>query len=253
MFSIERQQKISHLLRNKKSVTVSELSKIFFIGEATIRRDLEKLEKKGLIKRIYGGAVLLEGLDAEVPLSVREVEQKGEKDIIGRFAAQLVHDGDIIIMDSSSTTLKMVPYLKSKKNLTVVTNGARTSVELAESGHAKVYCTGGLLRENSLSYIGESARRSIESHYADILFFSCRGITMGRGIFDSNENEAELRRMMIQNCRKSILLCDHTKFDQISFCKICGFDMIHSIVTDQKPSALWSEFIKSQNVVLITP
>jgi len=253
MFTIERQQGIMSMLKAKKSVTVAELSKKFYIGEATIRRDLEKLEKKGLLKRTYGGAVLLEGLDLEIPLSVREEEQKNAKELIGRCAAQLVEDGEILVIDSSSTTLKMVPHLKGKSKLTVVTNGAKTVIELGELLHVKVYCTGGVLRENSLSYIGELARKCIEGFYVDTLFFSCRAISMKKGLSDSIEEEAELRKLMMENCRKSVLLVDHTKFDKESFCKICDFDRIDYIVTDIKPSSEWMEYLHHKGVEVVYP
>lgn len=251
MFAIERQQAILNMLKSKKSVAVSELSKLFFIGEASIRRDLEKLEKKGLLKRTYGGAVLLEGLDSEIPFAVREAEQKNAKQIIGHAAANLVKDGDIVIMDSSSTVLKMAPYLKGKSNLTVITNGARTAVELGEMLHIKVYCTGGVLRENSLSYIGEFARSCIERFNADILFFSCRAVSIEKGLSDISMDEAELRRLMMANCKKIVLLCDSSKFDKVSFCKICGFEKIDCIITEKKPSDQWIEFLKGKNIELV--
>lgn len=240
-----------NILKAQKSVTVAELSSKFFIGEATIRRDLEKLEKKGLLKRTYGGAVLLEGLDTEIPLFVRESEQKDAKEVIGHTASKLVCDGDIIIMDSSSTTLKMVPYLKGKDKLTVITNGAKTAVELGELLHIKVYCTGGMLRENSLSYIGELAKRCTEDFFVDTLFFSCRAISMEKGLTDSNEDEAELRKLMVKSCRRTVLLCDSTKFDKVSFCKIGGFDKVNCVITDKKPSSPWIDFFKEKGVELM--
>jgi DeoR/GlpR family transcriptional regulator of sugar metabolism len=251
MFTIERQQGIVNLLKAKKSITVIELSEKFFIGEATIRRDLEKLEKKGLLKRTYGGAVLLNGLDSEIPLSIREIEQKDAKDVIGHMATQLVDDGDIIIMDSSSTVLKMVPHLKGKSKLTVITNGAKTAVDLGELLHIKVYCTGGMLRENSLSYIGELARRCIDGFFADTLFFSCRSISMENGLSDISEEEAELRRFMIKSCKKVVLLCDNSKFSKVSFSKICDFNKINYIITDKRLSSSWMEFLKEKDVELI--
>lgn len=251
MFVIERQQEILNLLKMQKSVKVTELSKKFYIGEATIRRDLDKLEKKGLLKRTYGGAILLEGLDSEIPLSVREIDQKNAKDIIGNRAVQLVEDGNIIIMDSSSTVLKMAPYLKDRKQLTIITNGAKTAVELGEMFHFKIHCTGGTLRENSLSYIGEHARRCIDSMFADTLFFSCRAISTEKGLTDICEEEAELRKLMIKNCKKIVLLCDSTKFDNVAFCKIEDFDKIHYIVTDKCPSAQWENFFMEKNVTLL--
>ena len=253
MFTVERQQEILNLLKSKKSISVTELSRMFFIGEATIRRDLEKLGKKGLLKRTYGGAVLLEGLDIEIPLSVRESEEKVPKDIIGNSAASLVTSGDIIIIDSSSTALRLVPYLSAKNNLTALTNGAKTAIELGELPQIKVYCTGGRLRENSLSFIGETAEIFIENYFADIVFFSCRSISTQYGIFDSNEQESSLRRIMMRNSKKSVLLCDHTKFDKVSFSKICDFTKIDCLITDVKPSDEWTNYLKDLDVKLIYP
>lgn len=253
MFTIERQQGIMNLLKSKQSITVTELSKTFFIGEATIRRDLEKLEKKGLLKRTYGGAILIDGLDSEIPLSVREIEQKDAKDIIGHLAAQMVENNDIVIMDSSSTVLKMVQHLKGHKHLTVITNGAKTAVELGEMLHIKVYSTGGTLRENSLSYIGEIAKRSIDNFYANTLFFSCRSISMYKGLSDVSEDEAELRKFMIKSCKKAILLCDSSKFEKITFAKICNLDEIDYIVTEKKPSSQWMDYFAANGVNVIYP
>lgn len=133
MLTLERQQEILSLIKQRKSVSVAELSKRFFIGEASIRRDLDKLEKKGLVKRTYGGAVLVSGLDSEIPLFIREEEQRGAKQLIGQLAASLVEDDQIIFMDSSSTVLSMAPYLKGRQRLTVITNGAKAAVALASN------------------------------------------------------------------------------------------------------------------------
>lgn len=251
MFSIERLREIIQLMNQNKSVSVKALSNKFFVSEATIRRDLDKLEKQGVIKKTYGGAVLLEGLDTEIPLYVREGEQRTEKEDIGRLAARLVKDNDILIMDSSSTTAKMVPNLRSKQNLTVITNGAKTAIELGEFLHTQVYCTGGNLRENSLSYIGDDARERIERYYVDTAFFSCRSLSLDNGFYDSNTSEATLRRTMMQHSRKSVLLCDHTKFDRHSFCKIGNYDIIDYVVTDIKPSHKWLNLFESLNVELL--
>lgn len=253
MFAVERQLGIMNLLKSKKAVTVTELSHAFYIGEASIRRDLDKLERKGLLKRTHGGAVLLDGIDSEIPLSIREIEQKGAKDTIGKIAAQLVADGEVIILDSSSTALKMVQQLKGKKDLTIITNGAKTALELGELPNVKVYSTGGMLRENSLSYIGEHARRFIENYFVDTLFFSCRAVSLDHGCSDVNEAEAELRKVMINYCRKVVLLCDRSKFDNTSFCKISDFKKINCIITDVKPSQGWLDFLEHNQVEVLYP
>ena len=251
MFTIERQNEIIALLKFKKSVTVKELAKKFYISEATVRRDLDKLQKQGVLQKTHGGAVLLAGLDTEIPLSVRETEQKIEKEIIGRLAANLVNNNSITIMDSSTTTLRVVPHLKNKKNIVVITNGAKTAVELGEFLHTEVYCTGGKFRENSLSFIGEIARDSIDRFSADIVFFSCRALSNRDGLYDTSPEEAELRKHMISRSKKIVLLCDHTKFGDTSFYKISDFADIDIIVTNKKPSRQWVQFLDQNDIELI--
>jgi DeoR family fructose operon transcriptional repressor len=154
-------------------------------------------------------------------------------------------------MDSRSTVLKMVPHLTGKSKLTVITNGAKTAVDLGELLHIKVYCTGGMLRENSLSYIGESARKCVDGFFANTLFFSCRAVSMDKGLSDISEEEAELRRLMIKNCKKVVLLCDNSKFDKISFSKICDFDQVDYILSDKKPISRWMEFLMEKSVEVL--
>ena len=123
MLSLERQNEIVNYLKEHHSATVSELSEKFYIGPASIRRDLAKLEKLDIVKRTHGGAVLVESLSHDIPLNIRGRLSYDAKRIIGRLAAEQVMDNDMIFMDSSTTTCQMAPYLNQKCNLTIVTNG----------------------------------------------------------------------------------------------------------------------------------
>jgi DeoR/GlpR family transcriptional regulator of sugar metabolism len=251
MFTLERQNQIITILKEKKSASVVELAKMLFIGQATIRRDLDLLQKQNLIKRTYGGAVLLEGLNIEIPLYVRESEQAVEKETIGEKAAELVHDGDTLILDSSSTTYSMIHFLKSKENLTVITNGVKTTIALGEILHAKVYCISGRLRENSLSLVGEQSKKFISNYQVETLFFSCRGIVRDIGAMDSSDDEAELRKEMIKISKRVVLLCDSSKFDKTAFYKVCELDKIDYIITDKQPNEEWMTFFDQHGIKLI--
>lgn len=251
VLNLERQNRVLSILKEKKSVKVEELAKQLCIGAATIRRDLETLQKQRLVKRTYGGAVLLEGLNAEIPLYVRENERSVEKESIAQRAATLVHDGDILILDSSSTTYNMIKFLKHRENLTVITNGVKTAITLGELLHAKVYCSSGRLRENSLSLVGDSAKRFICDYRVETLFFSCRGIARDVGAMDSSDEEAELRKEMIRASRRVVLLCDNSKFDKTAFYKVCGFDAIDTVVTDQQPDGEWRSLFEQQGIEVL--
>jgi len=232
MLDIERRVQILDMLKKNKFTSVVHLSKKLYTSEATIRRDLTKLENEGLVKRTYGGVVLIEGLSSEIPLSMREGEQQDGKNLIGKAAATLVRDGSVIIMDSSSTTSNMVRHLTSIIDLTILTNGAKTAIMLGEGHHANVYCTGGQLRRSSFSYVGEEARAFVSRYRVDTVFFSCRGLVFEDGLFESSVEEAELRRTMMKSAQKKVLLCDGTKFGKYSFQKICDIDEVNTIISN---------------------
>lgn len=251
MFTLERRNQILSYLKENKSASVTDLSKMFFIGEATIRRDLNKLEKQNLIKRTYGGAVLTEGLNTEIPISVREKERAVAKEYIGELAGRYVNDGDIIIMDSSTTTYAMIPYLKQRNELTIITNGLKTATGLGETLHTKVYCTGGKLRENSLSLVGQGANNYIKNFSIQKLFFSCRGISAENGAMDNSEEEAELRKIMMERSEKVFLLCDVSKFNKNAFYKICELNRIDCIITDAEPDRDMLQAFHSNGIKII--
>lgn len=253
MFTLERQNAIMELIKTKKTVSVHELSGRFFTSEASIRRDLTSLEKQGLIKRTYGGAILLEGSNVEIPVNVREQEQMDTKTQIAKIAATLIQNQDTIFLDSSTTTGQLTRFLQDKNNLTVVTNGIRAVIGLAELPDVSIYSIGGRLRNHSLSVVGGQAESFSENFWATKLFFSCTGLLDTLGAMDYSSEEAEVRKKIMKNCQTKILLADHTKFGRPAFYKICGFDMIDILITDQKPADDWMELLQKHDIRLLYP
>ena len=229
-------------MRQKNSVTVEELSRHFFISEATIRRDLEKMAAMGLIKRTYGGAVLIEGLNSDMPLIMRENESTSAKERIAASAVKLMENGYTVFLDSSSTSMKLAPRFAGITGLTVVTNSPKISLVLAEYKNIDVYCTGGKLRGNSLSFVGAAARNFCVNCNVDIAFFSCQGLSAEKGVTESCMEESEVKRQMIKSSRIRVLLCDSTKFNKVYFSYICGTDELDYLVTDSTKNG---KFIKS--------
>jgi DeoR family fructose operon transcriptional repressor len=232
MLSLERREAILKLMQQKKAVTVDELSGHFFISEATIRRDLEKMAHEGLVKRTYGGAVLLDGRSSEIPLTLREGENIKFKELIVQSAVELVYDGATLFLDSSSTVSRLVPLLSRFKGLTVVTNALKTALRLGEYGNIRTYCTGGRLRENTASLIGASAKDYLANFNADIIFFACRGLSVENGVTDASEDEAEIKRQMLKMARTKVLLCDSSKIGSVFLSNICPLKAVDIIVTD---------------------
>lgn len=248
MIPATRHSMILDIIKKEKTVSVTELSKRLYINEATIRRDLNKLEKSGLVSRTYGGAVLAEGLDSEIPLKIREGVNAEQKIYMAKLAAEHINDGDTIFLDSSSSVEFMIPHIKSKKNLKIVTNGAKLALMLASFLNFTVYCTGGKIREHSLSYAGQLTLDALSNYNFNKAFFSCRGVCLKNGLTDINEDEATLRKIVLTKSSSSYLLADSSKIDNVSFFYISSVDKLDFIVTDKKPSNEWLDFLKNNNI-----
>ena len=232
MLPLERQDKILEILKEKNAVTVDELCAILYSSGATIRRDLTILENNRLIHRTHGGAVYVDVNGSDFPLTLRETKNMALKEKIAEKALPLIRDGMTIFMDSSSTVGALANKLNGFKNLRVITNGIKICNILSEKDGIEVYCTGGKLRENAKSLTGSSAIKAIERYYADISFFSCRGVASEYGFSDSNEDEAELKKAYMDNSNKVVLLCDSTKLGKKYFCKIGDVEHLHKIISD---------------------
>lgn len=249
----ERREKILQALTDQYTVKVTDLSRELYVSEATIRRDLEKLERSGHLKRIYGGAMQVGSIDTETPVAVRRQLNAAAKGKIAQLAIREIKSGQIIAMDSSTTVLYLAPHLRSFENLTVLTHGVKTVEDLQHFKNINLYCSGGLMLRNSYSFSGEYARRFFSSYYTDIAFFACKGISMEHGISWAYDEEAALRKIMLNNTRKRILLCDSTKFNATYTSTLFGFESIDILITDKDPGPDWTAFLERQQVQLIYP
>ena len=234
MMISERHRKILDTLGAKPDVTVRELSKILCVSEPTVRRDFTELHKKGMITKIYGGAILNVGfVDKEIPFLLRENEKSNTKTVIGAKASELVRDGMVIMLDGSTSAYHLVPFLSKYKDLIVITSGAKTAVALAEA-NIRTFCTGGQMLIHSFSYVGEQAEDFVRNINADLLFFSCHGLSDDGRMTDIAIEEANLRKVMFKSCKTKILLCDSSKFGKTCFYNMGSVRDIDGIVTEKE-------------------
>lgn len=237
MLPLERRNQILEILSKKQAATVDELCAALYSSGATIRRDLQILENNGLIRRTHGGAVHIDNNTRDFPLTLRENENAAAKELLAQKAIVLIKDGQTLFMDSSSTVCHLARRLSGFKGLRVITNGLKTASILAEIGGIEVYSTGGRLRENAMSFTGNQAMELVRNFNADLAFISCRGIDPEVGITDSDESEASLKRIYINNAKHVILMCDSSKLGKRCFCKVGPIDAVHKIITNgQLPS-----------------
>lgn len=251
MLAIERKNEILATLQKEQRVLVAELSQKYDVTEETIRRDLEKLEKEGFVKKTYGGAVLNNNTNVELPLKIREKTNKKEKQIIAKLVADMIEDGESIMLDSSSTSLMVAKNLKQQKKLTVITNSVEVLIELAGNKGITVISTGGMLRESSLSLVGKTAERALNNFNVDKAIISCKGLDMEKGITESNEDEAEIKSVMRACAKKTILALDSSKFDNISFVRVMDLRSGDIVVTDSLNQEKWIKYFEDRRIELI--
>lgn len=179
MLGLERRQRIMEKIRLDRKVYVSDLAQTFKVTEETIRRDLEKLESQDLLRRSYGGAVITESTSEDLSYKRRSSINSESKLAIAEKAAQMVQDGDTVMMDSSTTCQALLQRLKGQRDITVITNSIRLMNDFMGSGF-KMICTGGTMRESSCALTGTIASQTLEKYYVDFTFIAAKASTARR-------------------------------------------------------------------------
>lgn len=232
-----RYQAILNVLHKTGSVSVDALSEQLQVTVVTIRRDLDALERKGLLHRTHGGAVPIQPLFYE-PFRrdrsfVRQVErQADEKRRIGYAAAALIEPDETIAVTPGTTAAAVVRALPLNHNLTVVTNTANVAMELSKRKDIKVFVTGGTLHGEWFSLVGPHALRSLENMLIHTLFIGADGLDPDWGATSFDQDEGELCRMMAEHARRLIAVVDHAKLGKVASWRICQVRSLHTIVTD---------------------
>ena len=245
MLAIERKNEILARLRKDQHVLVSELSAHYGVTEETIRRDLDKLEKEGLATKTYGGAILGNSTKVDLSYTIRNKTNVEAKRRIAEIISDIIHDGDHIMLDDSSTSLYIAKQLKEKRNLTVITNSIEIIMELADVKGWNIISTGGRLKPDSLALVGNQAEQMIHKYHVDLTVISCKGLDLTHGITDSSEFHALTKQAMLASGHRTVLALDGSKFDKVSFIQIADISNISCIVTDRAPTREWQEYFAS--------
>ena len=226
-----RQRQLLSLLEENGAVSVRALTQSLFASEATIRRDLAELERAGALKRTFGGALPVLETTRQIPLFIREGMNSTAKSDICRQAATLIHDGDTVFIDGSSTAQYLVKHLARLKDIIVVTYSIKTA-ELMCKNHIKTYCTGGLLLENSLVCTGQDAVDFAERINLDICFLACKGLALDGTLSDTSEEETVIRRAFLKRSKTRVFLMTYNKIGSKYFHTLCNSTDVDYIFSD---------------------
>ncbi len=251
MLALERQKRILELLSLEGSVMVSKLSTELGVTEETVRRDLEKLEAKELLRRTHGGALPMDEGSYEYSLEKRKALNVEAKQALARKAVQYIATGDTVFLDASTTTFYMAKEIKSMKNVTVITNSIRVINELSGVEGVKVIALGGIVSNNQ-SLVGAMTENYItENYFADKMFFSSKGIGDNAIILEGNEQECFIKQRMIKNSKLHYYLCDKSKIGRVGCMRLSSFEDVDYLVTNANIDGLLKTTLKECNVEII--
>ena len=226
-----RHKEILEILNRNGAVSIKELTKMLYVSEATVRRDLAELEKTGALKRTFGGAKPALDTIESVPLFIREsLDSEAKKEICGK-AAKLIKDGDTVFIDGSSTAQYLVKHVKDLKDVVVVTNSIKTA-QFTCLNHIKTYCAGGLLLENSFVCIGHKAVDFAKDISTDICFISCKGVSLDGRFSDTSEDDTAVRKAFMKNAATRVMLMTNNKFGTSYMHTLCHADEVDYVFSD---------------------
>ena len=249
MTTYERRQSLLDILRIQPGLRVPELAQALDVSEGTVRNDLNALEEEGRLRRVHGGAVLNQQAQFQNSSFVRRYQENGAAKLaIAREAALLVHDGDSILLDASSTDYYLARALSNRQRLSVVTNGFEVARELAENPSNNVILIGGVVNNNSSSVTGLLSERIIEELHIDKAFLSCSGFSLERGMTEILLSEAQIKRKVIESSRVLYALVDSSKFGREDLTSFASPRKILRMFTDKGISPEWAERLKEAGI-----
>lgn len=221
MLSVERYNLILELIKQKKNIKLNEIVEELKISEATARRDLNFLEEKKKIKRVHGGAVLVETKEEDI--GYKKLINLEEKEIVAKKALEYIEDGQTIYLDAGSTTGALIKYLSNYKELKIITNSFHNINELLKLKNAEVYLLGGKLKKKTGAMVGGIAMFGLKNFNFDLVILGTNGANED-GYFTPDSEEALVKSEALKRGKKVLFLCDHTKFFVKSFIKFANLE-----------------------------
>lgn len=236
MKASERQNKIVEIVLETNRITISDICELFGVSDMTARRDLNELDRLGLLRRVHGGAIANLGRSYEPPFTTRVAKNQSAKTAIGLKAAELVYDGDSIALDVGTTTLEIVPGLVSKRNLTIVTSSIQIANSIVDKLSleidARLILTGGIVRPRELSMIGSIPAQVFKDLHVDKAFIGIGGISMEDGLTEYSMEDTWIKQILIQSAREKIVVADGDKFGVTTFASVAPLTAVDKIITD---------------------
>jgi DeoR/GlpR family transcriptional regulator of sugar metabolism len=247
----ERQERLLNMLAEKQRVSIAQVCDVFGVSVATARRDLDELFQQGKIQRVRGGAIPIRSSPPEQPALERTLDQIREKEQIGKAAAQWIKDGETIFLGSGTTVLQLARCLRSRKNLTIITNSLLVINELVGNTEITIIDLGGIFRRSELSLIGHITEQALSEVRADKVFMGIHAVDPEQGLTNQYLPETMTDRAILAIGRKIILLADHTKCGCVSTAFVAPIQAVHVLVTDSGTSEEFLEAVRAKGIEVV--
>ncbi len=252
MLPEERLNKILEHIKENKSAEVDELAKLFGASKSTIRRDLKKLDRKDIVQRTHGGAVLANvSTSYEKKAQEKRMINPNKKQHIGKIAAKYVYENESILLDSGSTTLQVAKNLYDISDLTVITYDLRIAIDTELSSNSSILLTGGVRRNGFEVLVGSETEKFISKLSVDKAFLGADAIDFKSGITNATFAEVSIKQEIIKSAKEVILVADHTKFNNIALVHVTSLDKIDKIITDKEISSDVLEKLEEKGLEVI--
>ena len=250
MLKIERQNLISQEIRKAGFVMVPGLSELLHCSEETIRRDLKEMEKAGILTRTHGGAYLIENYDKGYPIEVRKSYLQHTKERLAEVAMSEIRENDVVMLDASTTCLAIAQAILMRGvNVTLITNSLAICTLFSEgNSNVNLVGIGGTFRRRTMAFADPNSVEALRRYYADRAFISCPKVSVEHGLSDNHISEANVRRQMLKNAQKKILVLDHTKFEGNANVLFEGMEDINLIITDQRLPDSFQNFVTERKI-----
>ena len=246
----QRWEQLRALIRDNGVIRVEDLCRRLEVSPATVRRDLDQLERSGAIRRVHGGAVSVESrLDEPVFDDKRSLAAR-EKRCIAEAALEFVEPGDTVYLDGGSTVLELARMLRDRTNLTVVTNSLSAAHELAGRG-PRLIVIGGELRRLSQTMVGPLTRLVLNELHLDKAFMGTIGLALQEGLTTTDPSEAYTKKLVMGQARQVIVLADSSKVGKVSFTSAGSWENVHVLITDKQVDAIFAKTLIEKNIKLV--
>lgn len=250
MIKTKRLDQIKKYIIKRNSVSLNELVDKFNVSKNTIRRDVQNIVDDGGFKKVYGG-ISVDKQSPTVPYVDRQVRNQKNKQTISKAAAHFIEDDDVIFIDSGTTTVEIINYIKDK-DITIITNNIDFIVKALPYENLSVISMGGTVERKTNSFTSIDNDEIIHSYNISKAFLASTGLSLKNGVTNSLPLESSLKQRVVERSAETFLLVDHSKFDKVSLTTYSSFEAFDYIVTDKIPGN-YRQYAKQNDIKVIIP